>query len=773
MRFNSPADSRTNAVEFTTTIPTTNQNVTASEPGFVYAGGYSDNKQQMDFGLSINGSNQISIFMKQNPPAPGTFDTKGYVTLDLLSQLNLNSDLLDPPITTAFKSKWSKIYPVITNPGSGIQLRSWTSNSRVYLEITTALIVRFYADRYDTHPEYKRDPISYPLILRYELPDYKDKALKPGSGALTKLPVISFPITGWGNAGDPQAMKAMVSIGQKQYNPVTGVPIVNPSGGRSFTGVMLSGLRYGTATADGTFTPKVVLKGNIPCLQPDGVVPPLTGGDPTSGGVAGINIMANKGFAVLSIAAPPNNSPLTLEARPGDANIPATITASNTGAAGSLLRVNYGDNFTAIFPAGLTEIFSGKSVNYSVPALNCPAIASTQPVEKRVYVRAFTGETETIFIKDPKTNQDVPVPGLKWTPTQNVLIKLTCNGNPALSPVTIAYALIPPKVAVGKTVTGTAKFTNNGTRPLEWTATLPAGITWLKLNPVSGTTDPTKTASVAFTATCTKVGQLMTDIIITNKNVPEQKSTEKVVVECEKGVKTSIRMTTPYNGSAQLCPRVKGALDYEFVGVTGTGTWQFLIDGIPANIFEYTDSGSTITFASTRSCNLNVGNHNLQVKVIDSQGVVIATSADAAFAVTSNQWAGFISNDTNNCAGLPGIAMDLTANAAGATEQRQNAVQVGNALAVFIKGGLTYTFQGIYSGTSVGSSTTYALPAPFEGDPVTTSGRTGFYGASFKQVCPDPALLRTQSDVQQLLTLVDITPITAAPNPITLPLKVP
>jgi hypothetical protein len=94
-RWYSLANSATNAVQFTATVPVSNSGISSSEPGYVYAGGYADSGRTMDFGLKINPSNEIEIFTKQDPALPDT--NKGFVTVDLLGALSLDSSKLQPP----------------------------------------------------------------------------------------------------------------------------------------------------------------------------------------------------------------------------------------------------------------------------------------------------------------------------------------------------------------------------------------------------------------------------------------------------------------------------------------------------------------------------------------------------------------------------------------------------------------------------------------------------------------------------------------------------
>lgn len=229
------------------------------------------------------------------------------------------------------------------------------------------------------------------------------------------------------------------------------------------------------------------------------------------------------------------------------------------------------------------------------------------------------------------------------------------------------------------------------------------------------------------------------------------------------GLRLVMRPTTPYEGSTQLCPRVKGALDYEFVNVGGSFSFEFLIDDVPSPLFDLTDSGSTMSFNLTRSCNLSVGNHELKARVTDSTGTMVWTSEGAPFAVNSNQWSGYLANDTNNCSGIPGLAMDFSVSALGVAEQRQNAVQPGGAMSALINPDLTYTLQGTYTGTTIGSSTTYLLPKPFDGNPVTVNGRTGYFIPSFTYPCPDPTLLRSQTTVSKPIARIALPALTTLP----------
>ena len=80
-----------------------------------------------------------------------------------------------------------------------------------------------------------------------------------------------------------------------------------------------------------------------------------------------------------------------------------------------------------------------------------------------------------------------------WTATRNVLVQLICNGNPALGATTVTYDQTPVE-ALGKNVTGSITFKDDGTTNLDWTATSSA--TWLKLNVAAGTTTPTSTATL-------------------------------------------------------------------------------------------------------------------------------------------------------------------------------------------------------------------------------------------------------------------------------------
>jgi DNA/RNA non-specific endonuclease len=242
------------------------------------------------------------------------------------------------------------------------------------------------------------------------------------------------------------------------------------------------------------------------------------------------------------------------------------------------------------------------------------------------------------------------------------------------------------------------------------------------------------------------------------------------------GLTLNVTPVTPYDGSNQLCPRVKGSVNYEFVDVGGNFSFSFLIDGVASPYFDLVDTGSSIDFALTRSCNLSVGTHQMSVKVVDTNdatGQTFWTSNPMPFEVQSNGWRGYVANDTDNCPGLPGLPMDLSARADGVPEQRQNAVQPGGALSILYKAGLTYTLEGIYTGTTVGSSDTYELPAPFDGDPVTVNGRTAYGIMSFRQGCPDPTLLRASSQANQPLARVTLPAFTKPVVPKTLSVRVP
>ncbi len=461
-RYNSNQDSATNAVQFSTSIPSSNPGISSTQPGYVYGGGYSNTGQQMDFGFQIDNTNELTIFMKQDPAPSGIVG--GVFNVNILGDLSFDSSKLQPPIANI--SLYDKIYPKIVNSGGSMTMRVWTSSTRVYMQITTPITVKFYRSRSQakTNALNSATPKPNPLYSTVS-----NEFFVTYTNIL--LPVISYGISGWGNAGDPQAMKAMVTIGQRQLDPIQGNQIVNPSAGQTFTGIKVSNLQFGTATESGAFTAKNTTINS--CSNPAAPVV-----NATALPNATININANKGLAVLSITTPTNGGTLILNARPGDANVKGIIKTKNTGPAGSLLRVNYGENFTTTYPSKLIELESNIEHTYPTPVQNCPATASTLPIEKRVYIRALTGATSVQTIGNV----------FMWTATRNVLVQLICNGNPALGATTVTYDQTPVE-ALGKNVTGSITFKDDGTTNLDWTATSSA--TWLKLNVAAGTTTPT------------------------------------------------------------------------------------------------------------------------------------------------------------------------------------------------------------------------------------------------------------------------------------------
>lgn len=756
MRYYTAKDSATNAVQFTTTIPVSNPGISAREPGYVYAGGFGEQKTAstdaptMDFGFAVDTSNELQIFATFYPN-PITGERKSYsLNTNLFGDLSLDPAQLDPPLAPSVLNLYSKIYPRVINSGQAITLLSWTTDSRVYLKITSPITVQFFGERSLAKtqalnstvppPPIPYEPIPRAGVARELVVTYTNKV----------LPVVSYAVSGYANAGGAQAMKAMATIGQVQRDPENGRNYVNPSGGQSFSNVLLSNLQFGTKTANGNFVPASSAPANVTlqCPRPIGTVT-VTGNATT--GTASISIVANKGLGVLGIVAPPTATPLVINARPGDAKLTGTITTKNVGADGSLLRVNYGTGFTTTFDAVRVELAKNASNNKATPAINCPAAVTTTPIENRVYIRALTGATEVR--PDGFTYYT-------WTPTRNVLVQLNCTGNPALGAPTVTYATNPPIALVGNAITGTITFKNDGTVPLDWTVTVPTAATWLKITPLTGKTNSTATASLAFTASCTAAGTFTSDVTITNKNVPAQKRTVQVSITCKTPTTLTASVITPYNGPTQLCPRIKGSFNFDFSGVTGDIFLGLKINGfdIGFNSVTYT-SATSADFTTIRSCNYDIGSHSLEVYAANAQGGLIISSAPVSFAVSDNRWTGWMINSTNNCAGVPGIALDLSVIASGEVAQSANNVAPDSALLALFKPGVTYTFAATNTALGFNQTFTGGFPRPFDGDPDTRNGRTGFLFSGITRVCGNPGLA-AQAMGQSLDALTTLVPDT-------------
>ncbi len=88
----------------------------------------------------------------------------------------------------------------------------------------------------------------------------------------------------------------------------------------------------------------------------------------------------------------------------------------------------------------------------------------------------------------------------------------------------------------------------------------------MKLNVAAGTTTPTSTATLKFTATCVTAGTQTADVTITNKNVPTQKRTATITITCTQAKPKASIAPNPINITAPVGSTASGSFTLENSG---------------------------------------------------------------------------------------------------------------------------------------------------------------------------------------------------------------
>ncbi len=474
----------------------------------------------------------------------------------------------------------------------------------------------------------------------------------------------------------------------------------------------------------------------------------------------------------------------------GASEVPTGATANGTisfkNNAGKLTYTATSSDAT-LFKLGKT---SGAALNgemVSLPTtITCPVTALQKTVTVTVKITNGTvSETKTVTInvncKKPLKSSIVVTPssgGLTFSlpvgssQTQNITIQN--NGDVGSALEYIVYGASQSQIVLGAAPGGVrVQAVTPGTYPgspppLKW-----ANGTIAPTTPAEGTlvsTVTTSTVTVPVTVTCTKpdtnfapaidIVYQKSDLDASGKPLLGQ-ITVPLSVVCRSTASITASVVTPYDGPTQLCPRVAGSFTFDFTGVTGSISLGLIINGFDIGFTTLTQtSANSFNFTTIRSCNYDVGSHTLQIYARDAQGATIVSSPSAVFNVSDNRWTGWLINSTNNCAGIAGLPLDLSLAATGETTQSAANVTPGSALKGLLKPGVTYTFGGTNSAQGFNQSFQGGFPCPFDGDPDTRDGRTGFLFAGFTRVCPAAAPgVTTQSTLTQLTSFATLVPV--------------